>query len=120
MRLQFLFALTLVAGAAEVPPFAGAGRRAEAVDPSGYAAVRYVSEQTGADENDGSRTRPWRSVALALSKARGRTAIFVAEGRYGGATVAMKSGVDLFGGFDRANWTRDVSRHPSILDGEGL
>src|SRR5262249_20799358 len=43
----------------------------------------------------------------------------VAEGRYGGATIEMKSGVDLFGGFDPADWTRDIDHHRSALDGEG-
>lgn len=89
-----------------------------------YAGVRYVSIGSGSDATgDGSAQKPWASIPYALNKITNASvaspyALLVAEGRYAGATINMKSGVDLFGGYEPGAWTRDIQTHMSILDGE--
>lgn len=101
---------------------ATAGPRTEAFDAKAYAEVRYVSLRTGADTADGSRAHPWRTPVHALEAVRpngnARAAILIAEGVYAGATISLKPGIDLFGGFEAASWRRDIRLHPTVLDGE--
>ncbi len=100
-----------------------AGPRTEPVPLEVYQHVHYVSQATGSDDRgDGSRTRPWQTLAHALAQTRAagpseRHAVLVAAGTYRGATFVMRPHVDLFGGFDAGRWRRDIAAHPTILDG---
>ncbi len=99
------------------------GPRTEAVDRGAYAEVFHVAT-TGSDQGDGSRTAPLATIHQALSKASGagehrRYAVLVAAGEYAGQTIQMKAHVDLFGGFDRKDWQRDLEAHRTVLDGQG-
>ena len=90
-----------------------------------YQQVRYVSRTAGSDTGgDGSRAKPWATVTYALSQIidagpSNVYALLVAEGTYGGSTIEMKEHVALYGGFDAANWKRDIFANRTILDGEG-
>lgn len=125
MSNSWLIAICGLAAAASpslaAPPFASAGPRTEPFQPSAYAQVRYVST-AGSDSADGSRAHPWRTPAHAITTvaatAQRRAAILIAAGTYTGATLTLRPGVDLLGGFDPASWTRDIQLHRTILDGE--
>lgn len=98
------------------------GPRTEAVDTSKYGAVLHVSPSGSDQAGDGSRAKPWRSVAQALSSAKPgaqRVAIVVAAGRYESDTLQLRAKVDLYGGFDPASWQRDIFKSPAILTGGG-
>jgi len=101
------------------------GPRSIAVPVEDYARIWYVSQATGSDsQGDGSKTKPWQSIAKAVTRTRDasadrRCAIFVAEGKYTGDVLTMREYVDFYGGFEPAGWERDIFRHASILDGSG-
>ncbi len=126
-RLIPLLSLThliLTGGAllARVPgDIAAVGPRTIAVDLSAYSTVQYVAASAPEAAADGTKVRPWRSVAEAAKNLGGtkdrRSAILVAAGAYDDATVAMREHVDLFGGFSAADWTRDIFIHETVLDG---
>ena len=96
----------------------------EAVDFNGYGDIYYVSADGSDESGGGSSTTPWQSVNNALktitdvSEAK-RAAILVAGGSYKGI-IEMRPYIDLFGGFDGKNWTRDIEANTTILDGENL
>ncbi len=98
------------------------GPVAEPVPTGRFARVFHVSRTTGDDQTgEGSAGKPWSSVRHALAQARdagaaNRYAIFVAAGTYGEGTLEMKPSVDLYGGFDAKEWSRDVARHATVLD----
>jgi hypothetical protein len=52
---------------------------------------RYVSRK-GSDGNDGSRRRPWRTIAHAAAQAGPGTTVHVAPGHYAGPVVLRRSG----------------------------
>jgi len=85
--------------------------------------LRYVSQAAGSDsQGDGSKTKPWRSIAKAMEQSRGASAdepcaILVAAGRYSCDELKMQEYVDYYGGFDPASWEREIFRHPTVLDG---
>jgi hypothetical protein len=128
MRILLVALIPLLAGFAAKPAsarvpgdIAAAGPRTAAVDLTGYSEIRYVSAAAADDSGDGSRSRPWRSVAAAVARLGGspsqRVAVLVAAGTYADATVVMREHVDLFGGFSAATWARDIFAHESVLDG---
>jgi hypothetical protein len=99
------------------------GPRPEVVDPTSYARVLHVAAG-GSDSAGGSQDAPLATISQALSRAvdageAKRHAILVAGGEYKGETIRMKPYVDLFGGFDRQGWRRDIEAHRTVLDGEG-
>lgn len=102
---------------------AAAGPRTQSFSSGAYTTIHYVSQSSGADDSDGSRSHPWRTLGHALDAttagANARAAILVAAGTYAGTTISMKPYVDLLGGFDAASWKRDIQEHVTVLDGEG-
>jgi hypothetical protein len=101
------------------------GVTTEPVDTSRFGAVRYVSQRTGSDESgDGSPRRPWQTVGHALGRVTDAStarpvAILVAAGQYREPTLTLKPHVSVYGGYDPATWSRDVTTHRTVLDGEG-
>jgi len=92
------------------------------IDLGTYSQVYYVSPTGSDDTGDGSKTDPWNSVQYALASIPAanedtRMAVCVAEGIYTGGTVNMVEHIDLFGGFDATNWSRNIDTHKSVLDG---
>jgi hypothetical protein len=98
------------------------------VDLGKYQQVRYVSASTGSDRTGGGGTgNPWQSLTNAFNVINdaglvNRYAVLVAEGTYvdkGETPFAQDSWVDLYGGFDPADWSiRSIREHETILDGE--
>jgi SSS family transporter len=113
------------AGAQEIalPTPAQAGPSTTPLVEKDYAHILHVSATGSDDAGDGSRAKPWASPEHALkhitdaAKDR-RYAITIAEGTYPARSLQSKPHVDLLGGFNPADWTRDVARHATILDGE--
>lgn len=105
-----------------------AGPRTTAVDVDAYARVVHVSAATGSDTiGTGAGAAPYASVSRAIASvsvsaatasATDRTAILVAAGIYHVKDLALIPGVDIYGGFNPADWTRDLEAHPTILDAD--
>jgi len=100
---------------------AAVGPGTSEINLSAYASVLYVAPAGDAETADGSKTKPYPSVAGAVNRAQpaagARAAVLVAAGTYDDATVIMREGVDLFGGFEPVSWKRDIFANTSILDG---
>ncbi len=101
--------------------FASYGPVTEGIDLEAYAQVTYVSAHADPDAGVGSRAAPLASLTQAVSDAWSprRTAILVAEGVYEVANLELRSGLDLFGGFDEATWIRDVGANRTVIDAAG-
>ena len=99
------------------------GPKTLAVDLSEYRGVSHVSAKTGSDTDcDGSSARPSATISHALSTITDagpekRYAVLVAEGKYSGRTLALQPYVDLYGGHNASDWSRDIFENPTILDG---
>jgi hypothetical protein len=93
-----------------------------------YQHVRYVSASTGSDATGtGTMGSPWQSLTQAFNVISDASlvnayAVLLAEGAYvdkGETSFAQDSWVDLYGGFDPADWSiRSITEHETILDGE--
>ncbi len=87
------------------------------------AGVIYVDDTASGANNGTDWPNAYTSLAGALAAAVSGDDIWVAQGTYtDGASFAMKSGVDLYGGFggwegDTAD--RDWEAYPALLDGQG-
>jgi hypothetical protein len=103
------------------PAAVAPGPRTEAVTVGSYSVVHYVDQQRGSDEaGDGSIAHPWASLTHALEQAPApgqRCAVLVSQGRYHEPTLALKSRIDVFGGFASPGGARDVEKFATILDG---
>lgn len=92
-----------------------------AVAKEDFAHLWYVSQTTGSDsQGDGSQANPWNSIEKALAETPkasrdGRTAIFVAAGKYACQELQLREYVAIFGGFDPVNWSRDIFLYSTIL-----
>ncbi len=99
------------------------GPRTSAIQMNDYARILYVSVDTGSDEGDGSKEKPWHSIGHALARSDNagrdaRVAICAAQGIYIELTLHMKEHVDLYGGFEPLTWDRDIVNHQTILNAE--
>ena len=99
------------------------GPQDEPIDLSRYQHIIHVAPSGSDASGDGSAAKPWHSIEHALASADNasngdRYAVLVAAGRYGGDSVQMRSNVDLIGGYESQDWTRDALKNPTILDGE--
>lgn len=89
-----------------------------------YKNMFYVSINSGSDQSgDGTDTNPWQNLNYALSQLdksaiNNRSAILVAEGYYPDCPIKMSEYIDLYGGFNSANWQRDIETYKSVLSGE--
>ena len=89
----------------------------------------FVSTLTGADSNPGSKTKPLKTIAAGLAKAKmlgGDQAVFVAQGVYP-EKVTLVQGVDLNGGYEcntsTCGWGRDLTAFETTItnqDFEGV
>lgn len=107
-----------------IAPMAAAqgGPQTTPVDLKGYSKLVYVSAAGSDATGDGTSRAPWASLAkglAALGADPGRAAVLVAEGRYPTRDLRMVRGVDLYGGFDASDWSRDIWLNRTTLDGEG-
>ncbi len=116
----FCFAVcspTLFAVSPQIGPATTAVRLAK------YDHVYYVSQSDGSDEfGNGAPDKPWKNLGYALeqiseSHDQSRIALCVAEGRYFLREMALRENLDLYGGFERSRWHRDIDGHPTVLSG---
>ncbi len=123
-RPATLLAVLALALGNALPATDAPGPRSSAPDLGAYARVVHVDAARGDDvTGDGSAAHPWASLPQALERAGvhapgGRVAILLAAGRYTQPTVALRAGVDLYGGYADFSQARDVYAHPTLLDGE--
>lgn len=111
-------------GAAWLPSdIAAVGPRTVPVNTGDYAEVRYVDVRAaGEGPGAGTREQPWKSLAFGLREIRAaaeqRVAVLVASGTYSDETVVLREYVDVYGGFDARDWSRDIFAHETVLDGQ--
>lgn len=100
------------------------GPKTVAVVLSAYPAVHHVAPTVHPETaSDGSREKPWPSVAVALQHLKPgtkdhRIAVLVAAGTYDDATIQMREFIDLFGGYSADSWQREIFKHETVLDGQ--
>lgn len=94
------------------------------VDRSDYHETRYISASTGSDiQGTGSQSSPWATIRYALDQINDarlskRYAIKIAAGSYAEGEIDMKEFIHLYGGFDPENWSRDIEKNRTIIDGQ--
>lgn len=72
---------------------------------------------SGSPQGSGAREAPLASLALAIEQAASRQAdVYVAAGTWD-ETLVLRTGVSVFGGFDAGSWSRDPSRHLTVVRG---
>lgn len=76
----------------------------------------FVS-RSGSDQAPGTREAPLASLGAAVERAAaGQADVYVAAGEWD-ETLNLRSGVSVFGGFDPSSWSRDPSRHITLVRG---
>lgn len=117
IRVFTLFILLLAPCFASAEP----GPATQQVSLDDFERVIHVSVSSGSADGDGSQAAPLVSVAAALQQMGEGPgfAILVAEGVYTEPELILPAGVQLLGGFEDSQWTRDVWAHRTILDGAG-
>ncbi len=104
----------------------GVGPQTAPVKLDEYARVRYVAQDRGSDAHgEGSKEKPWASLIHALNQCRDassdkRVAMLVGAGTYHQTVLGMKPHVDLYGGYDASEWSRDIWKSRTILQGDGI
>ena len=83
----------------------------------------YYVKKDGNDSNDGSKwTQAFLTTTKAMDEVTSGDAVWVAKGEYKeGATITVREGVTLYGGFDGTETKlsqRDVDNNQVIIDGE--
>ncbi len=61
----------------------------------------------------------YTSIQTAITNGVSGDEVHVASGTYPGG-LTMKAGVNLLGGYNPSNWSRDIAANETIIDGEGL
>jgi hypothetical protein len=91
--------------------------KTEQVELGNYSKVIYVSNNSL--KGDGSKDNPYTSIDEAVKASEGKTAILVAKDDILRKTIELKNDVHLFGGFNSEDWTRDVAKYPTTINGMG-
>ncbi len=84
----------------------------------------YVSVSTGSDETrDGSQSNPWATIEKALASVTGNPGdsylVLVAEGTYYESILIPGYYESVFGGYNPADWERDIETYRTVVDGGG-
>ena len=81
----------------------------------------HVAGQTGDDANPGTRAQPFRTIQRGIDATDEVLTtvlrVLVAGGTYPGS-LALRSDVHAFGGFDPASWTRDAALYETTIVGD--
>ena len=86
-----------------------------ASDTNGF----FVNEATGNDANPGTKAAPFATIQKGIDEAAavdGGENVYVAGGTYDESIITNEA--SLFGGYDPADWTRDLVNNPSIINGQ--
>ncbi len=91
------------------------------IDESKYNKVIYVLSSADDVRGNGTKELPYASIkkAVSVSNDGELTAILVACGRYTENNIQLKDGVSLFGGYDSAEWKRDIYKNRTEIAAEG-
>lgn len=84
----------------------------------GYWCEIYVDRENTVGPWDGSVEHPYRTIQDAIRYAEPYTKIRVAQGVYQ-EIVHMRRNVNLFGGYDPADWSREIRANETVIDGGG-
>jgi predicted outer membrane repeat protein len=88
---------------------------------TGPRTYRYVSTN-GSDGDPGDAAAPWRTIGHAVSTVTDECLcpplIRVSAGTYN-ERVTMRKRVELYGGYNPADWTRDITANETVIDGGG-
>ena len=88
------------------------GPKSDPVDTNLYHRVVYVSPTSD-------YTSPEAALnGITNNKTTRRYVVLVAAGYYKTVNLQMKENIDLFGGFDPEDWSRDIFANPTILDAQ--
>lgn len=81
----------------------------------------FFVHRGGHDENFGTKDEPFATIQRGINAASfaGGGNVYVAGGIYK-EVVALKSRVNVYGGFDSSTWERDLRRFPSTIEGDLL
>lgn len=85
---------------------------------TGSVSVYYVSTSTGDNGNNGRQDAPLASISEALSRASSGDEVRVAGGEYD-EVVNLEDGVDLYGGYDSGDWTRNIESNQTTIVNSG-
>jgi hypothetical protein len=83
------------------------------------ASAREIYVDISAAAGDGSKTKPYKSLKRALSRAGSGSTLRVAAGKYKGAFLIEGRSVTLLGGFAKGFASRDPKGQRSVLTGAG-
>ncbi|MBD3386184.1 DUF1565 domain-containing protein [candidate division KSB1 bacterium] len=91
------------------------------IERDGYSRIFFITKDGSDEMNRGTKDNPFKTIQYAVSKAdhpteSNRTALFVSEGIYDGETIVLKPFIDLYGGFNRESWERDVGLYPTEIN----
>lgn len=117
MKLKLLLLLLVFSGYSIAQII---GPKTTWVKLNNYSKVIYVSESGSDESGSGIKSNPYKSIQKAFSvlgkqSAENRYAVLVAAGKYGGETIKLEEYIDLYGGFNKLNWERDIFANASIL-----
>jgi hypothetical protein len=87
-------------------------------EESKYSTVIYVNALSEDSVENGSKKSPFKSITTAINNSTDDSAIVVAQGNYSEGTLQLTQGITLLGGFNAADWSRDVSSNETILSGK--
>jgi hypothetical protein len=115
-KLLILFLFIAVYSFAQIK-----GPKTHIIKIDGYSQIFFVAKDGSDEKNRGTRDNPFKTIQYAVSKAdhtteSKKTALFIAEGIYDGETIVLKPFVDVYGGFNRESWERDVGLYPTEIN----
>jgi hypothetical protein len=84
-----------------------------------YRAESYVSDRIGNDiTGDGSSGGPFATVTKGINETSVGGTVHVGQGTYT-ECITVTHSINLLGGYDETNWSRDIGTHETILDAQG-
>jgi hypothetical protein len=85
-----------------------------------YRAETYVSQSKGNDTTgDGSANTPYATVTKGVNETGAGGTVYVGRGDYTGSYY-LDPGISLLGGYNEADWSRDIDQYVTVLDAQGL
>ena len=79
----------------------------------------YVDVNNTTGVEDGSIQNPYNSITEAVNDANGEAVIKVAKGIYYESVFVPYDGIKFYGGYDPADWRRDLKTNKTVVDGSG-
>ena len=98
--------------------YEGGSEEIEVVVP-GHWSPLYVNGENTEGPWDGTQEHPYQYIQYGIDNAMAFTRICVARGTYSENVVIVKRDVQLYGGYDPSDWSRDISANMTVIDGGG-